>query len=47
VIRESFATELAEVTLEADPETVERKGGGVGRAGITGLVWLQSFVDRD
>jgi len=34
-IRESFATDLAEVTLEADPETIEaEKAGAWVRAGI-------------
>jgi oxygen-independent coproporphyrinogen-3 oxidase len=38
-IRETFATELNEVTLEADPETVEvGKAEAWVRAGLTGLV---------
>ncbi len=48
-IRESFATELAEVTLEADPETIEaEKAGAWVRAGINRVSFgLQSFVDRE
>src|SRR6266852_270391 len=48
-IRESFATELAEVTLEADPETVEAGNAGAWvRAGINRVSFgLQSFVDKE
>jgi oxygen-independent coproporphyrinogen-3 oxidase len=48
-IRESFATELAEVTLEADPETIEaEKAGTWVRAGINRVSFgLQSFVDKE
>ncbi len=48
-IRESFATELAEVTLEADPETIEaKKAGAWVRAGINRVSFgLQSFVDKE
>src|SRR6266478_3957434 len=48
-IRESFATELAEVTLEADPETIEaEKAGAWVRAGINRVSFgLQSFVDKE
>src|ERR1700704_1724530 len=48
-IRESFATELAEVTLEADPETIGReKADAWVRAGINRVSFgLQSFVDRE
>jgi oxygen-independent coproporphyrinogen-3 oxidase len=48
-IRATFATELAEVTLEADPETVEagKAAGWVG-AGINRVSFgLQSFVDEE
>jgi len=48
-IRATFATELAEVTLEADPETVEagKVAGWVG-AGINRVSFgLQSFVDEE
>ncbi|MGB2899081.1 MAG: radical SAM family heme chaperone HemW [Candidatus Acidiferrum sp.] len=48
-IRGSFATELAEVTLEADPETIEReKAEAWVRAGISRVSFgLQSFVDKE
>ena len=48
-IREGFATELAEVTLEADPETIEaEKAGAWVRAGINRVSFgLQSFVDKE
>ncbi len=48
-IRESFATEFAEVTLEADPETIEaEKAGAWVRAGINRVSFgLQSFVDKE
>ena len=48
-IRESFATELVEVTLEADPETIElEKAGAWVRAGINRVSFgLQSFVDKE
>src|SRR5216684_3485527 len=48
-IRESFATELAEVTLEADPETIEaEKAGAWVSAGINRVSFgLQSFVDKE
>jgi oxygen-independent coproporphyrinogen-3 oxidase len=48
-IRESFATELVEVTLEADPETIEAdKAGAWVRAGINRVSFgLQSFVDKE
>src|SRR6266404_9167899 len=48
-IRWSFATELAEVTLEADPETIEGEKAGVWvRAGINRVSFgLQSFVDKE
>jgi len=48
-VRESFATELAEVTLEADPETIEaEKAGAWVRAGISRVSFgLQSFVDKE
>jgi oxygen-independent coproporphyrinogen III oxidase len=47
VIRRSFETELAEVTLEADPETVEKeKAEAWVRAGITRVSFgVQSFSD--
>jgi oxygen-independent coproporphyrinogen III oxidase len=48
-IRESFATELAEVTLEADPETIDAgKAEAWVRAGINRVSFgLQSFVDKE
>jgi oxygen-independent coproporphyrinogen-3 oxidase len=48
-IRESFATEFAEVTLEADPETIDaEKAGAWVRAGINRVSFgLQSFVDKE
>jgi oxygen-independent coproporphyrinogen-3 oxidase len=48
-IRESFATELVEVTLEADPETIGReKAEAWVRAGINRVSFgLQSFVDKE
>ncbi len=48
-IRGSFATELAEVTLEADPETIEaEKAAAWVRAGINRVSFgLQSFVDKE
>jgi len=48
-IRESFASELAEVTLEADPETIEaQKAAAWVRAGISRVSFgLQSFVDKE
>src|SRR6266481_2298930 len=48
-IRESFATELAEVTLEADPETIEaEKAAAWVRAGINRVSFgLQSFADKE
>src|SRR6266850_118479 len=48
-IRESFATELAEVTLEADPETIEAgKAAAWVRAGINRVSFgLQSFSDKE
>ena len=48
-IRATFSTELAEVTLEADPETVEAgKAAGWVRAGINRVSFgLQSFVDEE
>ncbi len=48
-IRGSFATELAEVTLEADPETIEsEKAGAWVRAGINRVSFgVQSFSDRE
>jgi oxygen-independent coproporphyrinogen-3 oxidase len=48
-IRESFATELVEVTLEADPETIEEeKAVAWVRAGINRVSFgLQSFVDKE
>src|SRR6266850_681975 len=48
-IRESFATELAEVTLEADPETVEAvKAAAWVCAGINRVSFgLQSFADKE
>ncbi|HEY6268997.1 MAG TPA: radical SAM family heme chaperone HemW [Candidatus Acidoferrum sp.] len=49
VIRETFAGDLAEVTLEADPETVEAgKAEAWVAAGINRVSFgLQSFVDRE
>jgi oxygen-independent coproporphyrinogen-3 oxidase len=48
-IRATFSTELAEVTLEADPETIEAgKAAGWVRAGINRVSFgLQSFVDEE
>jgi oxygen-independent coproporphyrinogen-3 oxidase len=48
-IRERFATDLVEVTLEADPETIETaKAAAWVRAGINRVSFgLQSFVDRE
>jgi oxygen-independent coproporphyrinogen-3 oxidase len=48
-IRENFATDLAEVTLEADPETVEAgKAEAWMRAGINRVSFgVQSFSDRE
>src|SRR5882672_21797 len=48
-IRESFRTEFAEVTLEADPETIEaEKVRAWVRAGINRVSFgLQSFVDQE
>ena len=48
-IRESFQTEFAEVTLEADPETIGReKVEAWVRAGINRVSFgLQSFVDKE
>jgi oxygen-independent coproporphyrinogen III oxidase len=48
-IRENFATEPAEVTLEADPETVEAvKAEAWVRAGINRVSFgVQSFSDRE
>jgi oxygen-independent coproporphyrinogen-3 oxidase len=48
-IRESFPTDFAEVTLEADPETIEaEKAGAWVRAGINRVSFgLQSFVDKE
>jgi oxygen-independent coproporphyrinogen-3 oxidase len=48
-IRATFAGQLAEVTLEADPETVEAgKAAAWVRAGINRVSFgLQSFVDRE
>ena len=49
VSRETFAGNLAEVTLEADPETVEReKAASWVRAGINRVSFgVQSFVDKE
>jgi oxygen-independent coproporphyrinogen-3 oxidase len=49
VIRETFATNIAEVTLEADPETIERgKAEAWVRAGINRVSFgVQSFVDQE
>jgi oxygen-independent coproporphyrinogen-3 oxidase len=48
-IRVTFTTELAEVTLEADPETIEAgKAAAWARAGINRISFgLQSFVDAE
>jgi oxygen-independent coproporphyrinogen-3 oxidase len=48
-IRGSFTAELAEVTLEADPETIETgKAEAWVRAGINRVSFgLQSFVDKE
>jgi oxygen-independent coproporphyrinogen III oxidase len=48
-IRESFPTELAEVTLEADPETVDpRKAAAWVRAGVNRVSFgVQSFSDAE
>jgi oxygen-independent coproporphyrinogen III oxidase len=48
-IRETFRTELSEVTLEADPETVEAgKAAAWVRAGVNRVSFgLQSFSDRE
>ncbi|HYL84499.1 MAG TPA: radical SAM family heme chaperone HemW [Candidatus Angelobacter sp.] len=48
-VRETFATELGEVTLEADPETVaEEKARAWVAAGITRVSFgVQSFVDKE
>jgi oxygen-independent coproporphyrinogen III oxidase len=48
-IRGSFPTELAEVTLEADPETIEAgKAAAWVRAGINRVSFgLQSFSDKE
>src|SRR5271168_1689560 len=48
-IRGTFATELSEVTLEADPETVEAgKAAAWVRAGINRVSFgLQSFSDAE
>jgi len=48
-IRESFKTELAEVTLEADPETIEAgKAAAWVEAGINRVSFgVQSFVDKE
>src|SRR5271156_3496316 len=48
-IRATFRTELSEVTLEADPETVEvGKAAAWVRAGISRVSFgLQSFSDRE
>jgi oxygen-independent coproporphyrinogen-3 oxidase len=48
-ISESFAADLAEVTLEADPETIEAgKAAGWVRAGINRVSFgLQSFADQE
>jgi oxygen-independent coproporphyrinogen-3 oxidase len=48
-IRETFPLELSEVTLEADPETVEAgKAAGWAGAGINRVSFgVQSFVDRE
>jgi oxygen-independent coproporphyrinogen-3 oxidase len=48
-IRESFRTELSEVTLEADPETIEaEKAAAWVRAGINRVSFgVQSFSDKE
>src|SRR5712664_3516813 len=48
-IRESFAAGLVEVTLEADPETIEEgKAAAWVRAGIDRVSFgLQSFADKE
>ncbi|MGB9465764.1 MAG: radical SAM protein, partial [Candidatus Acidiferrum sp.] len=48
-IRETFAAELSEVTLEADPETIEAgKAKAWVRAGIYRVSFgLQSFSDKE
>jgi oxygen-independent coproporphyrinogen-3 oxidase len=48
-IGETFATELVEVTLEADPETIEAgKAAAWVQAGINRVSFgLQSFVDKE
>jgi putative oxygen-independent coproporphyrinogen III oxidase len=48
-VRESFATEFAEVTLEADPETIENeKAVAWARAGINRVSFgVQSFSDKE
>jgi oxygen-independent coproporphyrinogen III oxidase len=48
-IRETFATELNEVTLEADPETIqEEKAAAWLQAGISRVSFgVQSFSDRE
>jgi oxygen-independent coproporphyrinogen-3 oxidase len=48
-IRESFGTELTEVTLEADPETIEAgKAAAWVQAGINRVSFgLQSFSDKE
>jgi putative oxygen-independent coproporphyrinogen III oxidase len=48
-IRESFTVELAEVTLEADPETIEAsKAAAWVRAGINRVSFgVQSFADKE
>jgi oxygen-independent coproporphyrinogen III oxidase len=48
-IRESFTVELAEVTLEADPETIEAsKAAAWVRAGINRVSFgVQSFSDKE
>ncbi len=48
-VRESFATDITEVTLEADPETIEAgKAAAWVAAGINRVSFgLQSFVDKE
>ncbi|HYL83174.1 MAG TPA: radical SAM family heme chaperone HemW [Candidatus Angelobacter sp.] len=48
-IREALATELVEVTLEADPETIEvEKAAAWARAGINRVSFgVQSFSDKE
>ncbi len=48
-IRETFAAQLEEVTLEADPETIEvEKAAAWVQAGINRVSFgLQSFVDKE